>query len=362
MEKQSVYYRFLKNYTATTGLVIILLATLVALFSYLIAPDNSTNADEQLLAINDKAPGFTTTILHIPKKNSPNNNFFKTLLFGKTAETSQTPILSFSLSDTRLEYQTLEGQSKSLPLNKFTATKIDQTSFTEQFIEEKSYLLGTDKYGRDTFSRLLVGTRISLSVGAIAVLISLTIGILLGAIGGYYGGKVDDFIMFLVNTIWSIPTLLLIFAIILALGRGFYQIFIAVGLTMWVEVARVVRGQVFELKHKAFIEAAKSFGFTDRKIIFKHILPNIIGPIMVIASANFATAILVEAGLSYLGFGVQPPTPSWGNMLEENYGKLFFGKNPIIALAPGIAIMILVLSFNLVGNGLRDAFDRKTEN
>jgi len=205
-------------------------------------------------------------------------------------------------------------------------------------------------------SRLILGVRISLLVGLIAVLIALSIGISLGAMAGYFGGRLDDFILLLINTIWSIPTLLLVFAIVLALGRGIGIIFLAVGLTMWVDVARIVRGQVLALKEIQFVEAAQSMGFQSGRIIFKHILPNVLGPVMVIAASTFATAILIEAGLSYLGFGIQPPTPSWGTMLNENYGYAISGK-PFLALIPAFAIMLLVLAFNLVGNGLRDAMD-----
>jgi peptide/nickel transport system permease protein len=237
---------------------------------------------------------------------------------------------------------------------------IDITALTAQIKKEniiqKTFYLGSDKYGRSLLSRLILGVRISLLVGLIAVLIALTIGISLGAIAGYFGGRIDDFILLLINTVWSIPTLLLVFAIVLALGRGIGIIFLAVGLTMWVDVARIVRGQVLALKEIQFVEAAQSMGFQSGRIIFKHILPNILGPVMVIAASTFATAILIEAGLSYLGFGIQPPTPSWGTMLNENYGYAISGK-PFLALIPAFAIMLLVLAFNLVGNALRDAMD-----
>ena len=222
-------------------------------------------------------------------------------------------------------------------------------------ILEKFYL-GTDKFGRDILSRLLIGTRISLGVGLITVFISLTIGILLGAIAGYIQGKTDDIIMWLINIIWSIPTLLIVFAFTLVLGKGFWQVFVAVGLTMWVNVARLVRGQVMAAKELQYVEAARVLGFSTFRIIFKHILPNIMGPILVIAASNFASAIVIEAGLSFLGIGVQPPQPSWGLMIRENY-NFIITQNPMLALAPGFAIMILVLSFNLLGNGLRDALN-----
>jgi peptide/nickel transport system permease protein len=199
---------------------------------------------------------------------------------------------------------------------------------------------------------------VSLAVGLIAVLISFTLGIILGAVAGYFKGWVDELVMWLVNVTWSIPTLLLVFAITMAMGKGFWQIFIAVGLTMWVSVARLVRGQVMAIKELEFVQAAKALGFTNMRIIVKHILPNILGPILVIAASNFATAIIVEAGLSFLGIGVQPPQPSWGLMIKENY-NFIITHNPMLALMPGFAIMLLVLAFNLLGNGLRDAIDVK---
>jgi peptide/nickel transport system permease protein len=223
-------------------------------------------------------------------------------------------------------------------------------------VVHRKFLLGTDKYGRDILSRLIIGTRVSLSVGLITVLISLTVGILLGAIAGYFRGRADDLIMWLINVIWSIPTLLLVFAITLLLGKGFWQVFVAVGLTMWVSVARLVRGQVMVTKELQYVEAGRVLGFSNLRIIARHILPNILGPILVIAASNFASAIVIEAGLSFLGVGVQPPQPSWGLMIKENY-NFIITQNPMLALAPGFAIMILVLAFNLLGNGLRDALN-----
>ena len=202
----------------------------------------------------------------------------------------------------------------------------------------------------------MVATRISLAVGFIAVFISLVIGISLGLIAGYYGSWVDNFIMWLINVVWSIPTLLMVIAISLALGKGFWQVFVAVGLTMWVEIARVVRGQVLSLKQMEYIQAAKVLGFGDFRIMFRHILPNIISPIIVISAANFASAILIEAGLSFLGIGAQAPMPSWGTMIKDHYSYIILDK-AYLAIAPGVAIMFLVLAFMLVGNMLRERLD-----
>ena len=165
--------------------------------------------------------------------------------------------------------------------------------------------------------------------------------------------------MWLINITWSIPTLLLVIAITLALGKGFWQVFIAVGLTMWVEVARVVRGQIISVKEMQYVTAARALGFNDYRIITKHILPNIMAPVIVICAANFASAILVESGLSFLGIGSQPPMASWGAMIKDHYNYIILGK-PYLALIPGVCIMLLVMSFMLIGNALRDALDVKS--
>ena len=205
-------------------------------------------------------------------------------------------------------------------------------------------------------SRLLVGARISFSIGFVAVLISLIVGLLMGSVSGYYGGKVDALIMWIINVTWSIPTLLMVIAITLALGKGFWQVFIAVGLTMWVEVARVVRGQVMSVKEMQYVTAARALGFNDLRIIVNHILPNIMAPVIVICASNFAAAILIESGLSFLGIGAQPPVSSWGAMIKNHYNYIILGK-PYLAIAPGVCIMLLVMSFMLLGNALRTALD-----
>ncbi len=227
-------------------------------------------------------------------------------------------------------------------------------------IIHKTFWLGTDIYGRDMLSRLILGSRISLAVGLMSVIISMLLGVTIGAVAGYFGGWIDAALSWLMNILWSLPALLLVIAISFALGKGLWQIFIAVGLSMWVEVARLVRGQVLSLKQVEYIEAARSLGFNNTRIITRHILPNIVGPILVLASSNFASAILLEAGLSFLGFGAQPPMPTWGSMIKEHYGYIVM-DSPYLAIMPGLAIMFLVYAFNLVTVGLRDAFDIKSQ-
>ena len=229
-----------------------------------------------------------------------------------------------------------------------TEATIDGETFT--------FLLGSDRYGRDFLSRLMAGSAISLSVAGIAVAISLIIGLFLGAWAGYKGGTVDVIVSWFLQVVWSVPTLLMVLAITLAFGKGFWQVFVAIGLTMWVEVARIVRGQFISLRELEYVQAAKALGLSNFKIMFKHMLPNAMGPIIVVAAANFAAAILIEAGLSFLGVGARIPVPSWGNIVKEHY-HLLTTDLAWLAVLPGALIASLVLAFTWLGDGFRQAFD-----
>lgn len=358
--KAQMWRRLKKNRGAVFGLIIIIIALLVSILGYLIAPDNSPNADLQTVEIQAKKPGYTQQFLIIRDiKNSAPENWFTVLLTGKQNNWRYIPISGFKISNDSLIVNKFIDDDTSV-VQYFSVNQLTNNipAAIQKNIITKKYWLGTDKFGRDILSRLIIGTRVSLAVGLIAVLISLILGIILGAVAGYYRGWIDEVIMWLVNVTWSIPTLLLVFAITMAMGKGFWQIFIAVGLTMWVSVARLIRGQVIAIKEMEYVQAAKALGLKNSRIILRHIIPNILGPVMVIAAANFATAIIVEAGLSFLGIGIQPPQPSWGLMIKENY-NFIITHNPMLALIPGFAIMLLVLAFNLLGNGLRDAVDVK---
>ncbi|MGV3529975.1 MAG: ABC transporter permease [Flavisolibacter sp.] len=347
---QSSWKRLRKNKGAMAGLVLIIISVIIAVFGYFLAPDPSPYANRIILEIGGEKPGFHASFLLVKKAQVPSTPLLQRLISGRTDSYEYMPITSHKIDGDSLyaERYIDEGVTEAVvyPLS----------ALAKKPVEEKTFYVGTDKYGRDILSRLIIGTRVSLSVGLITVIISLTVGIFLGAVAGYFRGRADNFIMWLINVIWSIPTLLLVFAITLILGKGFWQVFIAVGLTMWVNVARLVRGQVMATKELQYVEAARALGFSNLRTIGRHILPNIFGPIMVIAAANFASAIVIEAGLSFLGVGVQPPQPSWGLMIKENY-NFIITNNPMLALAPGFAIMLLVLSFNLLGNGLRDALN-----
>ena len=355
---QLALQKFKKNFWGVFSFGIIVFIGIISVFAYVIAPDNSQNANQMHLSIHSKKPGFKVLMLTIPSKFENQQSLFSKLFYGIKNTETEIPIKSYETKDENLIYTEyasdgLEGLTKSLSLDVFPNQNY------KEYIKERTFLFGTDKYGRDYLSRILIGSRISFFIGFVAVFISLIIGIVMGSLAGYFGGKTDAIIMWLINVTWSIPTLLLVIAITLVLGKGFWQVFIAVGLTMWVEVARVVRGQIISVKEMQYVTAARALGFSDFRIISRHILPNIMAPVIVISAANFAAAILIESGLSFLGIGAQPPMASWGAMIKDHYNYIILGK-PYLAMIPGLCIMILVMAFMLIGNALRDALDVKS--
>ncbi|MEI8279430.1 MAG: ABC transporter permease [Bacteroidota bacterium] len=365
-----IFSKLLRKPSGLIAIAIIWLTCLLSIFAYVLAPDNTPNANRMVVELGARRPGFTKRMLLIPKStlqlhDSPTSEWFN----GTPSYYQYLPINAFKFTGDSLlvRHYIDEGMQDVqvyhlhdlLPASQRTRPLALQRRYIIQHsIIWHTYYLGTDRYGRDILSRLLVGSRVSISVGLVSVFLSLTIGIILGAAAGYFGGRVDAIVMWFINILWSIPTLLLVFAITLTIGKGFWEIFIAIGLTMWVTAARLIRGQVLVLREMEYISAARALGLSDLRIIYRHILPNIAGPLMVIAASNFAAAILTEAGLSFLGIGVQPPQPSWGLMIKEHYNFLLTNR-PLLALIPGIAIMLLVYSFNVLGNSLRDILDVK---
>ncbi|MDB5023843.1 MAG: transporter permease [Mucilaginibacter sp.] len=383
---QRTWKAFKRNKIAVAGLLFIFLSLLIAILGYLVMPDSTPLANNMTIQLSIKKPGAEFTMLRIRKSQPVDTvNVFTKLLFGQPAFYRDVPITGYRFDKDSIYVEEYIGQEDKPEKKAYSLFEVvtgkkqlsvsirdraagsawmnDHQAKNEIIVHQtikRTFWLGTDGYGRDLLSRLILGARVSLAVGFISVIISLFVGVTIGSIAGYFGGWIDAALSWLMNILWALPALLLVIAISFALGKGLWQIFIAVGLSMWVEVARLVRGQVLGLKQVEFIEAARSMGFNNARIIRRHILPNIIGPILVLASSNFASAILLEAGLSFLGFGAQPPMPTWGSMIKEHYGYIIM-NSAYLAILPGLAIMLMVYAFNLVTVGLRDAFDIKSQ-
>ena len=340
---RQAWHRLRRNPLAIASMVVIGLFALVAVLGYLITPDPTPDCNQQHLELATLKPLSRATIVHLDQQAPLRRH----MLHGTPLPYTTLPIDNkYSIARDTLFATPLAGEPVALPMSRVAQ------------IESRTYLLGTDAYGRDLLSMLMIGSRVSLSVGFIALAIALLLGITLGALAAYHGGWVDNLILWVINVVWSIPTVLLVITITFALGKGFWQIFVAVGLTMWVDIARIVRGEILGLREKEYIEATRALGYSSARTIFRHLLPGTVGAVSVVAASNFASAILLEAGLSFLGIGVQPPTPSWGMMVKDNYGYLLL-DSAHLALLPGLCIMLIVLAFMVLASSLRDALDTR---
>lgn len=346
--------KFRKDTWAVVSLWLVCILVLVSAFAYFLVPDHTPDADRQLLEMPLLPPGSKVTLLKIPQPVQGETSFLHWWWSGMPDHYRYIPVTDVEERGDMVCYTGTTGDRDSL------AVSVWNGNFSgKQYIKTQTFWLGSDRFGRDVLSRLVLGSRVSLMVGLLAMLVSGLTGVVMGALAGYYRGRVDAVITWLINVTWSVPTLLMVIVVGLVLGKGMLPVFLAVGLTMWVDVARVVRGQFLQLQGKEFAEAGKALGFRHPRIIFRHLLPNAAGPIIVILVSNFASAILVESGLSFLGFGAAPPVPSWGNMIESHRQYMLTGQAHL-ALVPGFAIMLLVLCCTMIGNGLRNALDERS--
>lgn len=332
-------------------LLYLLILIVIAVLGYSITPDSSRFANNQHLEISMKKPGFSCYFYSEDVRTKI--PFFQQMFNGSPFSSQEISLNHWEAEKDSLFLYVIDPLlANNQEIILLVLPQDQHQQFIKAHIHKKVFWLGSDHFGRDVLSRMIIGLRISLAVGFIAILISLIIGLSLGLLAGYFGGGVDKLIMWLINVIWSLPSLLLIIAISFALGKGFWQMFLAIGLSMWVEVARVVRGHVLSIKQNEYIEAARALAYSHTRIIIRHILPNVWGPVIVISAANFSTAILVEAGLSFLGLGVAPPIPSLGGMIRESYMGIFFGS-PWLSVFPGLLIVSLVFSLMILGRILK---------
>lgn len=358
---------------------------MVAVLGSVIRPDSTLHATEQNRSLAMLSPFSTVDFLKI-RMNYPEEKTSiakRVFMGGSPQKHKYIPFENLSFRENYVEVVWKGAQSKyfmadvlqavdSREFSKIINTVSDTIVFTniegqpvitdvekmkseilEGHITKRMFFLGTDMFGRDLLSRLMAGSAVSLLVGFIGVFAALIIGVVVGLLAGYFGGLIDRMLKALIALFWSIPAMLMVVCISIALGAGIMALILSIGLVLWVEMAQVVRQQVQAIKAKDFVKASKLIGLSDFVILKRHILPNVMSPIAVIAASTFADALMIEAGLSFLGIGVMPPQPSWGNMIRESYGYLISGESIHMALAPSFALIFVILSVILVAGGMR---------
>lgn len=328
--------KFRKHRLAFIAFHILILIVLTAVFANVLSPHPP---DRQILEFSSQGILFSPNVIYIKEANG-----IVIIPVKQLKEDTESSLIFLDYTDN------LKEIDKKIIIKE-----------NNSYLSRMHFLLGTDKFGRDILSRLIFGSRISVSVGIISQFIALIIGILLGALAGFYRRSTDKIIVWLINVVWAFPSILLVIAISIVLGKGYWQAFVAIGLSSWIEIARITRGQIFSIRESEYVEAARSLGISDFKIILKHVIPNAISPVIITSTVGLANAVIFEASLSFLGMGVQPPTASWGQMVFDGYKYMITGANYNLVLLPSIAILILVFSINMVGDGLKDSLDPKTQ-
>jgi peptide/nickel transport system permease protein len=354
------------------SLYIIGIACLLAILAYLVVPDNSPQADRKIAELKGRPPGFSALMLKLPRKGPmPGKTVLARLFTGTPPQFDLLPISTFFFArDTIVvEHYISQRQRETLayPIRMLLPPGKERLDLGHQQhyiythnIDRKTFILGTDSQGRDIISRLILGTRISLAAALVAGLLSLSIGLLLGTLAGYYRGWLDNVIVYLVNVLWAVPAALLVFAVTLSTGRGPWQIFMAIGLSMSAGTISIIRKRVRMLREREYVQAARLLGVSHTRIMLRHILPHMAGHLLAIALSGFATAMLIEGGLSFLGIGVQPPIPTWGGMVREAFTAPMT-KSTAVAFLPGIALAVLAFAFYTLASSLRNLLDLREQ-